>query len=354
LLDVNSPSIFARQLVDLIRNVEDTLLIYYVGHGLCTVEGQLALALGDTDSHPEVLPHTSLRYDALVQIMRGCPAASKLVVLDCCHAELGKRAAYAFQSSDLYTAYPVDGLYFIGASKMYEKARAPLGGGLTYFTAAFLDTIRSGVPGGPPVLRLDQIFLALRSRLVRKNLPEPVEFGIRGAHAYPFAKNAASAPDPTRIDSPTADEDPGRAAQTVDDSIDPTVHDRVDPVDSVLALVEHARSFVALDAARCGHILANAVQLAVVIPEPSDRAFAMLTLIETLAEVVPERSRHTFAELEQAARGIAVPAWRTAALTAIAKALAALDPEGAEQIVYSLADPRDQVYARSRITLSMP
>jgi hypothetical protein len=278
--------------------------------------------------------------------MRGSPAASKLVILDCCHAELGSRAAYAFQASDLGAAYPADGLYFIGASKMYEKARAPLDGGLTYFTTAFIDTVRSGVSGGPPELRLDQIFLTLRSRLVRRSLPEPVEFGIRGAHAYLFARNAALSPVSPRIYGPPADQSPDLLVQSSQDG--------VDPVHSVLALAELARSCAATDATRCEHVLTHAAQLAVGIPELPTRAFALLTLVELFAEVVPERRRNTFAGLEPAARGIVDPVWRTAVLSAIARALASTDPEGAEQVVSSLADPRDQVYARSRIALSVP
>jgi hypothetical protein len=114
-------------------------------------------------------------------------------VLDCCHAELGGKANDVFLGTDVAEAYPVDGLYFIGASKKYEKARSPVGGELTYFTQALVDVVRGGVPGLPAELRLDQIFLALRARLAGAGLPEPVESGIRGARQFPFARNAATA-----------------------------------------------------------------------------------------------------------------------------------------------------------------
>ncbi|HXL93851.1 MAG TPA: caspase family protein [Streptosporangiaceae bacterium] len=192
LVDVAAPHDLARRVIAAVRDAEDVLVVYYVGHGLSTRNGRLALALGETDPDPEALPHTSMLYENLADILRGCRAATKLVILDCCHAELGGKANDVFLGSDVAEAYPVDGLYFIGASKKYEKARSPVGGELTYFTQALVDVVRSGVPGLPPELRLDQIFLALRARLAGAGLPEPVESGIRGARQYPFARNAAT------------------------------------------------------------------------------------------------------------------------------------------------------------------
>jgi hypothetical protein len=197
LVDVATPSELARRLVAAVKGVQDTVLVYYVGHGMRTSEGQLALALSDAEADPESLPHTAILYEAVAKILRGCPAATKLVILDCCHAELGNKANYQFQSVDLAEAYPVDGLYFIGASKAHEKAKTPRDGKLTYFTGAFLSVLHDGIPAKPPWLQLDQIFVELRGRLQRSNLPEPVEAGTRGAHQFPFARNAAQF-DPDR------------------------------------------------------------------------------------------------------------------------------------------------------------
>jgi hypothetical protein len=200
LVDVASPSELARRILAAIKDVDSVgiLLVYYVGHGQRTTDGQLALTVGDTDLDPRALPHTAILYDAIAKILRGCQAATKLVILDCCHAELGAKANYQFLSSGLAEAYPVDGLYFIGASRIHQKAKASISPGLTYFTRAFIDVVRTGIPEKPPVLRLDQIFVELRSRMLRAGLPEPVESGIRGAHQLPFARNAA--PPRTHVD----------------------------------------------------------------------------------------------------------------------------------------------------------
>ncbi|GAA3768381.1 SUMF1/EgtB/PvdO family nonheme iron enzyme [Streptomyces phyllanthi] len=196
--DLASPSEVARRLIPMVRDVTDTVLLYYVGHGLRTSDGQLALALADSEADPESLPHTAILYDALARILRGSPAATKVVILDCCHAELGTRANFQFQSSDFAETYPVDGLYFMGASRMHAKAKAPLGNEPTYFTEAFLNVVAGGIPHKPAELRLDQIFVELRARLLRAGLPEPVESGTSGARRFLFARNAA--PTTTHLD----------------------------------------------------------------------------------------------------------------------------------------------------------
>jgi Caspase domain len=189
--NVATPDALARRVVAEVRAAQDVLLVYYAGHGYRTRNGQLALALGETDPDPETLHHTAMLYENLADILRGCRAATKLVILDCCHAELGGKANYVFLGTDLAETYPVDGLYFIGASKRDQKAKSPRDGQLTYFTQALVDVVRAGIPGLPDELRLDQVFLEVRAQLVKARLPEPVDSGIRGARQYPFTRNAA-------------------------------------------------------------------------------------------------------------------------------------------------------------------
>ncbi|WSS24246.1 caspase family protein [Streptomyces sp. NBC_01190] len=207
LAEIRSPSKLALEVVSAVRDVEDVLLVYFVGHGKGTSEGQLALMLGDTDPTPEALPHTAMLYENLAGIMRGCRAATKLVILDCCHAGLSDRSTFHFQSPSLAEAYPVDGLYVISASAARKKAKSPLDKSMTYFTDAFVKVVTAGIPGCGLTLPLDQIFLHLRALLLRGNLPEPVDSGIRGARRFPFAYNAAPpfAPPP----APRAAEIPG-------------------------------------------------------------------------------------------------------------------------------------------------
>jgi len=257
--DLATPDQLARKVIAAIRDAQDVLLVYYVGHGFRTRTGQLALALRETDLDPEALPHTTMLYANLADILRGCQAATKLVILDCCHAELGGKAWGLFQGADLADAYPVDGLYFIGASKRDEGAKYPEGGKLTYFTRALIEVVQGGIRGQPEELRLDQIFLEVRARLVKARLPEPVEAGIRGARQYPFARNAAWP------GNKPADQADGATAST--DST--PVGDDPDPAGprSARAPADHAR------------LSASPAQAAIPAPAPRQRRYASMFLV---------------------------------------------------------------------------
>ncbi|WHM40733.1 caspase family protein [Streptomyces sp. BPTC-684] len=211
LVDVASPDDLARKVIEAIRDTQDVLLVYYVGHGVRTSEGQLALTVGNTDPDWEALPHTAILYENLAKILRRCRAATKLVLLDCCHAELANKANHLFQSVDFGETYPIDGVYVIGASSRDKKAKTPLSGTLTCFTEAFLNVVRTGIPESPdPALRMEQIFLELHARLRNDGLPEPVDSGARGARRFPFALNAAHLDHHVELPEDTPEAPPGR------------------------------------------------------------------------------------------------------------------------------------------------
>src|ERR1035441_2094521 len=287
--DVASPSDLAR------RAVRDVLLVYYVGHGARTSDGQLALTLRETEADPEALPHTAMLYENLARILRGCPAATKLVVLDCCHAELGNKASYQFQDTGAIETYPVDGLYFIGASKTHQKGKFDPYSDLTYFTEAFIDTVRDGVRGQTDELRLDQIFIALRARLVSGGLPEPVEAGTRGATQSPCSRTACQPPGHEAEPAPATRQDPAREARL-----------------RILAAAERA--------ATDQHWWWESL--------PDLQAFAMLKVATALAADDPERARALARQASQLA----------AEVTGIALAMIAADPRRAERMIRAITD----------------
>lgn len=321
--DIASPSDLARRIVPTVRDVHGVLLVYYVGHGVRTSEGQLALALGETDAGLEALPHTAMLYENLAKILRGSPAATKLVILDCCHAELGNKAN--FQSADLAETYPVDGLYFIGASKTHEKAKFDTYGDLTYFTEAFIDTVRGGLPGLPEELRLDQVFLALRARLIADGLPEPVDAGTRGARQYPFARNAFLQATP----APAAPPDHAREARL---RILGQAESILTLAESILT-IERPNPF--LRRGRMG-------------TDVERRSVALLHLAAALARDDADHARKVMKQAMRLASGAQLTPDE---VSSVAQAVAALDPGRAERMVEAITDPKDR--DRARITLSM-
>ncbi len=61
---------------------EDTLLVYFAGHGLTGPRNELYLSLADTD--PDELKVSALAYELIRDVLADSPAANRVFILDCC------------------------------------------------------------------------------------------------------------------------------------------------------------------------------------------------------------------------------------------------------------------------------
>jgi hypothetical protein len=338
LVDIETPQELARKIHRAVNDVQDILLLYYVGHGIRTVKGKLALTVGDSDADPALVHITGILYEDIAEILR-CGATTKLVILDCCKAELGSNANYVFQSVDIAEEYPVEGLYFIGASKRHEGARFAHDGTLTYFTENFIEVVKRGIPGPVPQLRLDQIFPELRRRLVFANLPEPVESGSRGAHQYAFARNAAYQLSENQT-----------AGQQI----------RHQPAARFLEEAERAAQSITSQNGRARALIAVAQALADSDPRQADRLFSdaelaaaqshsLAAIAQAVAGSDPRRAGRLFSDAELAAQSITGKKDQARALIGIAQAVAGSDPQAAERIAQSITGQDDEARALVRI-----
>ncbi|MEV6008141.1 protein kinase [Streptomyces sp. NPDC051976] len=140
-----------RTITPLIRDVDDVLLFYYVGHGLPLPESgryDLGLALTDTNDDPAHRALTSLRLrDLREQIVHHSTARIKVLILDCCSSGIATK--YGESAANL-TAYAVSATPVRGAG-MYVWASCGHSqetyfeekkGGLTYFTKYLSEAVR--------------------------------------------------------------------------------------------------------------------------------------------------------------------------------------------------------------------
>ncbi|MFF4234217.1 caspase family protein [Streptomyces sp. NPDC001820] len=146
----------------------DTLLVYYAGHGLIDPHDALTLALPHTQ--PDRV-ETCLNYDWLRQILLDSHAERHIVLLDCCYSglALGRMSA----APGLADQAAVEGTFLLAASAETRTALAPVGDTHTAFTGALLDTLRHGIPGGPPLLDLETVYRHLRLTLEARAHPVP-------------------------------------------------------------------------------------------------------------------------------------------------------------------------------------
>ncbi|MFD9398173.1 caspase domain-containing protein [Streptomyces sp. NPDC060011] len=163
----------ATEILDVVQGAsdtaEDTLLLYFSGHGLIdSHSGDLSLALPESRSEAE---YTSLQYNWIRRAVLGSPARRKLVILDCCYS--GRAASVMGGGTDPLPLITIAGTALITATNENRMALAPTGEPYTAFTGELIDILRHGVPDGPHVLDIDLIFDELRRRSVAKARPLP-------------------------------------------------------------------------------------------------------------------------------------------------------------------------------------
>jgi hypothetical protein len=192
-----SPANAGQLLLRLRRLAEETtgvLLLYFVGHGVLSEQGELCLAVSDTDhSAPDA---TGLEYTKIKRMLHtGTTATTRIVILDCCYSgrAIGLGSADQAQLADLSEAA---GAYTLTAADDFADASLGTGGApRTAFTGELLDLLtRDGIPGGPADLTLGEIYPRLCSRLGSRGLPRPNQRADDQAAAFVFARNAALPP----------------------------------------------------------------------------------------------------------------------------------------------------------------
>ena len=127
------------------------LLVYYVGHGLIGLGGELYLATRATHRRPAWLAHTALAYSAVRNSLLESAASSLVVILDCCYSgrALGVLGSTQDEAVEVVLAR-VHGGYVLTSAAPNELALAPEGDQYTAFTGELLNLLRNGDSGWPP------------------------------------------------------------------------------------------------------------------------------------------------------------------------------------------------------------
>jgi peptide/nickel transport system substrate-binding protein len=192
------------------RQTDEVLLLYFVGHGIILPRGHLCLTVADTESEdPDI---TGLEYQRVREALLDSPARVKIVILDCCYSG---RVIEAL-SGDIADCTETRGVYTLTASDNVAHV-LPLeqqNTAMTSFTGELIELIRDGIVDETELLSLGTIYVHLRRRLERGNLPTPNQRATDTAARFPFTRNAAhrptrTAPQPTPTSAePTAPPEP--------------------------------------------------------------------------------------------------------------------------------------------------
>jgi outer membrane protein assembly factor BamB len=197
LANERSPGDLPDRLITAFEDVTDVALLYYVGHGQIDLDNQLCLGLVGSRTESNRRAATSLPFEAIRRALLDSPAATKIVLLDCCFAGLANLPAntLAALSDDMLDSTAGSGAYTMTASGAYSQARYDTSPGnsrpQTFFTRYLADIVETGIPGQPSGVRLHPLFVQLRENLARDQLPVPSERSIDAARNFIFAYNAA-------------------------------------------------------------------------------------------------------------------------------------------------------------------
>jgi hypothetical protein len=167
---------------------EDTLLVYFAGHGRLGDRNELFLCLPDTD--PDELPYSAWPYDELRRVVAGSRASKKVVILDCCFS--GRALAdQAGNEETILGQVGIAGTYLLTATVANAVALAPRGERYTAFTGALVGLLNTGIPDGPELLTFDQIYPRLQHALISRQLPRPRQQGNDTIAYLALARNLA-------------------------------------------------------------------------------------------------------------------------------------------------------------------
>lgn len=184
------------------RQAEDSLLVYYCGHGLTAGRRHdLYLALPGSDAeHPEF---NSLEYDKLRSAVLDSPAKTKIVILDCCFSARAFGQTLAGEASAL-DMLDVEGTYVLASADREQVALAPEDERHTAFTGRLLQLLTDGVPDGPALLTVDYLYKQLRTIMRGAGLPEPRRIGTSNAEQLALSRNRALTAGPVLLERQAA------------------------------------------------------------------------------------------------------------------------------------------------------
>ncbi|EPH46914.1 caspase family protein [Streptomyces aurantiacus] len=181
------------------RAAEDTLIVYFAGHGQTGLRNELYLGLTDTD--PDELRVSALEFDLIRDVLIDCPAVNRVVILDCCFSG---RAIQDMSGEEeaILGQVAVEGTYVLASTPVNSVALAPVGASHTAFTGELIQLLRTGVPGGPELLTYGEIYRRLLHATTLRGLPSPRQRGTGTVDLLALVRNAAAsaeAPVPAAV-----------------------------------------------------------------------------------------------------------------------------------------------------------
>jgi len=173
--DESNMSTIGRQLRSAADEAEDTLLVYYSGHGcLEPRRNELFLALKET--HPDTLGFSAINIDVLREAIQSSNAATKILVLDCCFSGRAVESL-ADKETAVEGQLALEGTLTLTSASGSNVAVVLPGERHTAFTGRLLKLLREGSPATGDPLDLNALYQQLMQTMRNDSLPKPKRLG---------------------------------------------------------------------------------------------------------------------------------------------------------------------------------
>ncbi|HEV7881462.1 caspase family protein [Bradyrhizobium sp.] len=196
MLDRENASDVTSDLARIAQEATDTLLVYYVGHGLYgDADNPLYLATTKTTERGKVFDGIAI--SLVKKAMRSSTARKRILILDCCYSgramEGGMSAGGPTGAAE--PSIDVQGTYGIAAVPASAKALAPPDEKLTRFTGALVEVLEHGLQDKTDrTLTLENVFDEVERRVRKKgDAPPPKRINWDDANEFRLAFNRALA-----------------------------------------------------------------------------------------------------------------------------------------------------------------
>ncbi len=150
------------------RAAQDTVLVYYAGHG-STIDSDLLLTMASTTS--DNLLFRALRFSVARDLIQQRRATNAVVLLDCCFS--GMAHPMADLTSFVERQLAAASAYTLTSSARDSISLAPPGERNTAFTGELLKVLTSGVQHAPELLSLGTVARTVTQNLVDRRFPAP-------------------------------------------------------------------------------------------------------------------------------------------------------------------------------------
>ena len=142
-------------------NIE-TLLFYYVGHGIREKTSK-ELYLTGVNTKNTNITSSAIHYNEIKKCIENSQLQKRIVILDACHSGLATQG----ENQDVYTEPELDikGTFVLASSSDSEKSFFDTSGQHTFFTEEIVKLLKNGLAEPKPVISLDDIYFYVKKNL---------------------------------------------------------------------------------------------------------------------------------------------------------------------------------------------